>query len=155
MAFVEWDSTYSVNFAQIDRQHRRLFGMINQLHKAMTWQPTQGPATSGASAPEPLASVVHELATMAEVLDDLLDYMCYHFSVEEKLMLARSYPEYAVHKAAHTQFDERVQAFKRGFDAGEALRSTEIVQFLKDWLTRHIQVVDKKLGRFLNQEGLT
>jgi hemerythrin len=30
----------------------------------------------------------------------------------------------------------------------------EIVQFMKDWLTRHILVVDRKLGKFLNEKGL-
>lgn len=152
MAFIEWDDTYSVNFAQIDQQHQRLFDMINQLHVATTRQRAQGTVTGDGQEQETIASVVRELATMADVLDELLSYVYYHFSAEENLMLARSYPDYAVHKSAHTRFSERVQTFKQDFDEGGAVSSGEIVEFLKDWLTNHILIVDKKLGRFLSEK---
>ena len=153
MAFIDWDDTYSVNFAQIDQQHQRLFDMINQLHVATTRQRTQSTVTGDAQERETIASVVRELATMADVLDELLSYVYYHFSAEENLMLARSYPDYAAHKSAHTRFNERVLTFKQDFDEGGALCSSEIVEFLRDWLTNHILIVDKKLGRFLNEEN--
>ena len=63
MAFFEWDDNYSVGVAEIDQQHQRLIGLINELHEAMT----QG------SSRNALVSAIDELDTMASVLDALVD----------------------------------------------------------------------------------
>ena len=142
--FFEWDDSYSVGVAKIDRQHRRLIGLINELYEAM--QQGHGPNT--------LTSTVNELETMVSVLDELMDYSYYHFSTEEEYMIEYAYPEYDEHKRAHGRFVERIQAFKRDFDEGKALLSMEIVQFLQDWWKKHIVDVDKKYGPFFNEKGL-
>ena len=145
MTFVQWNDTYSINVAEVDRQHQQLFDLINELHEAMMEERTR----------HTMATVVHELDTMATVLKELMDYTSYHFSTEENYMVEHAYPECDVHKAAHSQFIERVQAFKQDFDGGQALHSVEIVEFIRDWWRSHILVVDKKLGAFLNEKGLT
>jgi len=142
--FFEWDDSYSVGVAKIDRQHRRLIGLINELYEAM--QQGHGPNT--------LTSTVNELETMVSVLDELMDYSYYHFSTEEEYMIEYAYPEYDEHKRAHGRFVERIQAFKRDFEEGKALLSMEIVQFLQDWWKKHIVDVDKKYGPFFNEKGL-
>ena len=143
--FIQWDDTYSINVAKVDQQHQRLFELINELHTAVTKSRVQPETTT----------VVRELATMATVLSELMDYTSDHFSTEENYMVTHAYPEYDVHRIAHGRFTERVQAFQRDFDDGRALRSMEIVEFIKDWWQRHILVVDKKLGVFLNEKGQT
>ncbi|MBN2562680.1 MAG: hemerythrin family protein [Phycisphaerae bacterium] len=143
--FIEWNDTYNINVAEVDQQHQRLFDLINELHEAMTESRVQPEATT----------TVHELTTMTDVLEELMDYTSYHFSTEEGHMTTRAYPEYGVHKSAHGQFIERVQALQRDFDSGRALHSMEIAEFIRDWWQRHILVVDKKLGVFLNEKGLT
>ena len=35
MVLFEWDDTYSVNVGEIDEQHQKLVGMLNDLHEAM------------------------------------------------------------------------------------------------------------------------
>ena len=145
MTFVQWSDAYSINVAEVDRQHQQLFDLINELHEAMT----------EARIERTMTTVVRELGTMATVLRELMDYTSRHFSMEQNHMVAHGYPEYAAHKNAHMQFTERVQAFKRDFDGGQALRSMEIVEFIGDWWQRHIIGVDKKLGAFLNEKGLT
>ena len=145
MTLVQWNDTYSINVAEVDRQHQQLFDLINELHEAMT----EGRVR------HTMATVVHELDTMATVLKELMDYTSYHFSTEEGYMVEHAYPERDVHKAAHAVFIERVQAFQQDFDGGQALYSVEIVEFIRDWWRSHILVVDKKLGAFLNERGLT
>ena len=145
MTFVQWNDTYSINVAEVDRQHQQLFDLINELHQAMM----EGPI------PHTTATLVHELDTMATVLKELMDYTSYHFSTEENYMVEHAYPERDVHRAAHAQFVERVQAFKRDFESGQALHSVEIVEFIWNWWRSHILVVDKKLGAFLNEKGQT
>jgi hemerythrin len=140
MAFCEWDHSYSVSVPEADRQHQRLFGLINQLHESMT--KTQQEAT--------VDSAIDELDTIESVLGDLVDYTEHHFSTEETYMLEHAYPAYAAHKVAHEHFVERVRAFQRDFEQGGALCSIEIIRFLKDWLENHIRTRDKELGAFLS-----
>jgi len=99
--------------------------------------------------------VVHEMATMADVLEELMDYTSYHFLTEENYMVEYAYPEYDVQRTAHGQFIERVEAFQRDFDNGRAVHSMEIVEFIRDWWLSHILVLDKTLGVFLTEKGLT
>ena len=35
MALLNWDSSLSVNVAEIDKQHKKLINMINELNEAM------------------------------------------------------------------------------------------------------------------------
>lgn len=145
MAFFEWDDSYSVNVAEIDKQHQRLIGLINELHEA----------TEQGKARDTTAGVVDELETILSVLDELVDYTSEHLALEEKYMLRYAYPQYAQHKAAHVEFVGRVQELRRDFDEAKALFPLQIVQFLKDWWMKHIADVDQKLGAFLNERGMT
>jgi hemerythrin len=43
---------------------------------------------------------------------------------------------------------------KKKFDAGNAVVSTEIMNFLRDWLTTHIMKTDKKMGQALGKLGV-
>jgi hemerythrin len=125
MAFCEWDDLYSIELAEADQQHRKLFDLINQLH-----------------------------GTIASVLDELVEYTEYHFATEERFMVEYEYPARAAHEAAHKHFVGRILKFKRDLHDGGALRSVEIIEFLRDWLQNHILTRDKELGAFLKKEGV-
>ncbi len=145
MAFCEWDDSYSVEVPKADRQHQRLFDLINQLHESIAKDEPEATVDS----------VVDELDTIESVLDELVDYASHHFSTEESYMLEYAYAAYASHKAAHEHFVQRVCTFQRDFEEGRALCSIEIIRFLKDWLENHIRTFDKQLGIFLSANRLT
>ncbi|MHC4698404.1 MAG: bacteriohemerythrin [Planctomycetota bacterium] len=146
MVFFEWDDSYSVNVEEIDEQHRDLFQLINEMHDVvMNDRKTRGTVTS----------MVNELRTMAAVLDELVAYAADHFSTEERCMRECCYPELAQHRKEHEDFADRIQAFKRGLDEGEAIRPHEILTFLKDWWRQHIMNVDKKYVPCLREAGCT
>ena len=69
MTFIEWNDDYSINLAEVDRQHQQLFNLINELHEAMMAGRIECTMTT----------VVHELATMVTVLKELMNYTSYHF----------------------------------------------------------------------------
>jgi hemerythrin len=144
MAFFEWNSIYSVNVREVDQQHRRLIDLINELHEAMTEDCEQ----------HTFASAVNEVDALGSMLEGLMDYAAHHFTTEETLMRQHDYPGYEAHSKAHSDFVDRVNRYKRDFEEGRALPSTKLVQFAKDWLTGHIQAVDKRLGVFLNEKGI-
>ena len=130
----EWDQKYSVNVREIDQQHMKLFELINELHEAMR--------------------VGQGREVMSQTLQGLVDYTKYHFSTEERYMTLYGYPEYANHKSEHRVFVDKVLEFQREFESGSLLLSLEVMDFLKNWLSRHILVNDKKYAPLFNDKGL-
>ncbi len=127
---ITWSMSLSVGNAEIDDQHRRLVGLINHLHEAMN----RG----------------RDRDVVGEVLVGLLDYTSTHFATEEQLMLRHTYPLYYRHKAAHDVFTAQVAQLHAAFQRGEVVVTLPLTEFLRDWLTDHIKVMDKELGTFLS-----
>jgi len=128
----EWKPEYSVGVAQIDAQHKQLFEMAADLHKAML----SGQAKSA----------------LASLLARLVSYTRSHFATEEGLMQSSHYSGYAHQKAEHDALTQKVMAFQKDFEAGRVAVSVEILQFLGGWLREHIGVTDRKFGAYLNSQ---
>lgn len=134
MPLISWTSALSTGVQEIDTQHKNLIEIVNRLNDAM--QGGQGKDALGT------------------VLDELVQYTVYHFGTEEKLMSEHDYAEKDKHFAEHRQLVADVSAFKEKFDGGNVMLSTEIMNFLRDWLSKHIMGTDKKLGQALNAVGV-
>ena len=68
---------------------------------------------------------------------------------EEKCMHMYNYSGALSHISEHKLLIKKVKEFRKKFEKGSASLTIEIMNFLKNWLTNHIKVVDKKLGEFL------
>jgi hemerythrin-like metal-binding protein len=124
----------STGVAEQDTQHKKLIDLINQLNDAM--------------------QAGHSADVLGKVLTELVNYTVLHFSYEEKLMAQHKYEDTPAHKAEHAKFVATAGDLKKKFDAGNAVISVEIMNFLRDWLTNHIMKTDKKLGQALNKLGV-
>jgi hemerythrin len=134
MPLITWGPMLTIGVKDIDDQHRKLVELLNQLNDAMH-------AGQGKD-------------TLAPVLNELVRYTVYHFGTEEKLMAQHKYADSPAHKGEHGKFVETVSAFKKKFDAGNAMLSTELMNFLRDWLSKHILQTDKKFAKALNLAGV-
>ncbi|MGV1100250.1 bacteriohemerythrin [Thiovibrio sp. JS02] len=134
MALITWKNDYSVNVKEIDEQHKQLINMINELHDAML-------AKKGKDA-------------LMSVLTKLANYCVSHFALEEKLMSSHGYPEFAAHKDVHNKMTDKVKSLMADVQAGKTTISIEVMNFLKNWLDKHIMGTDKKYGPFLNSKGV-
>jgi hemerythrin-like metal-binding protein len=134
MALLTWGPALAVGVKEIDDQHKKLIDLVNQLNDAMH-------AGKGRDA-------------LAAVLSELVKYTVYHFGTEERLMAQHKYELSVEHKAQHKKLIEDVGAFKAKFDGGNATISAEIMNFLRDWLGKHIMQTDKKLAQALNKAGV-
>jgi hemerythrin len=85
-----------------------------------------------------------------ELLDELSDYVSYHFVSEELWMMENSYPQYEQHIAEHNSYIKHLQEFQRGYKQGKAETSLEIFTFLRRWLIEHILKSDADYGRFIS-----
>lgn len=134
MALLTWNDSYSVKVKQLDEQHKKLIDLINQLYDAM--------------------KVGKGSEVIGPVLKSLITYTQTHFSTEEQLMKLHGYPDYDTHKNEHNQLVAQVSEIKKGMDAGKMPLTQNIMNFLRDWLIKHIQGDDKKYGPFLNNKGV-
>lgn len=134
MSLFKWDERLSVGVSEFDAQHKELVGYVNKLNDAMM----QGRGKN----------------IVSEVLDELIKYTESHFRAEEIKMETYGYPEYARHKAEHTLLIEKVQAFKRDFEAYKTSLTLELMQFLRQWVMDHIMKTDKRYSAFFNEKGV-
>jgi len=134
MALISWSNMLSTGVAEQDNQHKKLIDLINQLNDAM--------------------QAGHSADVLGKVLTELVNYTVLHFGYEEKLMAQHKYEDTPAHKLEHSKFVQTAGDLKKKFDAGNAVISVEIMNFLRDWLTNHIMKTDKKLGQALNKLGV-
>lgn len=134
MALLNWNSSYSVGVKTIDGQHTKLFEMINDLHGAM------------------MSGKTNEVT--GKLLHKLVNYTRDHFTAEEAMMTAAKYPGLDKHRIKHRTLTRQVEEFVAKFEKGEGMINIQLLSFLRDWLTNHIQVEDKEYSPWLVKAGL-
>ena len=112
---IEWKPEYSVNIPTIDKQHRGLLELFNQIADR------QQSANDAYSVFETLANYINE-----------------HLNTEEALMKEKRYPRYEAHKKQHDAFRQRVIELMAQYNMESPLIRDRLRLFLGDWLRNHI-----------------
>jgi len=128
-ARLRWHDDYSVGIEAIDKQHRRLFDLANQLAVEI-----------GSEA-------------VAEAVESLVAYTMYHFAEEEGLLRRHGYSEVEGHQQRHRTLLDQVREFGDRL-SGTGLSADELTDFLHKWIVNHILIEDRKFGPFLNSKGV-
>ena len=134
MALMKWDKSYSVGVQAIDSQHNALFDIINELHGAM------------------MVGQAHSMT--GPLLRKLLEYTNTHFSAEEEMMTAAEYPGLAAHKLQHRELIKQVKDYIARYEQGESTLNLHLLNFLRDWLTNHIQQEDMEYSPWMKEHGV-
>lgn len=137
MQTVNWSDAYSVGDDEIDRQHKRLLDIINELAAAVL---------AGASAPPGAAR---------KIFDRLAEYVTTHFAYEEQRIADAGYPidKVEAHRREHREILRRLQRFEAHLDTNGLETMRELLPFLYgDWLVNHICVVDSDYASCLAAE---
>ena len=129
-----WTQAYSVQIALLDRQHKGLFGTVDELNQAMS---------AGRGNEE-----------LIPILWKLLDYALAHFAAEESLMTEHAFAGLSTHRAEHERFRKSIETFLDDHKAGKCGVPVKLLFFLQTWLTDHVQHVDKQYTGFLNARGV-
>ena len=66
-------------------------------------------------------------------------------------MVSAAYPGLVAHRAKHQDLIRKVDAFAARFESGDIMLSIDLFNFLRDWLTTHIQKEDKEYSPWLSQ----
>ncbi|NLE90486.1 MAG: hemerythrin family protein [Dehalococcoidales bacterium] len=128
MALITWDESLSVKMDDIDQQHQKLFGLINDVHQGMS---------SGKG---------NEI--LGKIMADLLQYTKDHFSYEEKMLKRIGYPKLAEHQKVHVYLTDQVKQLHDKIATGKPLSPVSVSNFLKDWLKSHILKVDMHYSKY-------
>ncbi len=129
-----WDQNFETGIASIDGQHRKLFDMINDLHDAMQQKRSK--------------------EAIGQILGRLIDYTGSHFGHEEQAFRSTGYPEEGNHKQEHARLVEQVLALQAKFNSGEAVLTQSVIDFLQDWLIKHIKGTDMRYAPHLKKHGI-
>lgn len=132
--FIEWNSKYETGVAIFDNEHKILVSIINRLNSAME----KGKGT----------------AIINDIVKELIDYTATHFKHEEQLMEKYGYDTYREHKSIHVDFVNQVLKVQKDIQNGRVTVSTDLMEFLKEWLLKHIMGTDKEYAKFFNQKGI-
>jgi len=129
MSLFKWSSACSVYLPEIDAEHREIFRLGDELHKAL------------------LAGTA--LAQLKPILANLLEAEEQHFRHEERLMRAMRYDALAWHKRQHDTARRKSRELVKRIESGDTGAAGELLQYLSNWLGDHISVPDRMMGAYL------
>lgn len=130
MPIIQWhDNVYTTGIEDIDRQHKKLFVLINDAHDCVARD----------SDPE-------EIRRIVEKMDEYADY---HFKTEEKLMATYEKAEY--HKGKHNLFEVKTDEFLASLENNNPVAPLEVFRFLAEWLSAHILEDDMAFVRTIKR----
>jgi hemerythrin-like metal-binding protein len=136
-----WTENLSVGVKRFDEDHKRLIRMINELHGAL-----QDVDAQGKIAEDEIEIALHRLE----------NYFTTHCLQEEARMAETGYPGLEEHRQEHQKFFARVAEMSQRFRGSRDPRyATELMQFMYDWLTDHIFVIDRQYTAHLNAKGIS
>lgn len=117
------DDNLYVLFEEVDRQHANMFRIINMLSCMIRDGETDN---------------------LPIVIEELKHYVQYHFSTEEQLFKKYNYSDIEAHLAEHASFTEKIADFDFDLVIGNPDISINLLNYLKDWLQKHVLDSDKK-----------
>ena len=126
MSLFKWSNEHSVYLPEIDAEHRAIYRLGDELHKAMM---------AGADP-------VH----LKPILVNLLETSEQHFRHEERLMRAIHYTAFAWHKRQHDAVRGKSKALAKRIVDGDSAAAGELLEFLSEWLRGHLSVADRMMG---------
>ena len=100
------------------------------------------------------ADTSNDRASAEFVIDELIQYTVQHFAREEELLERLGYADLENHMGSHLALTRRVLALRERFVNGLSGRlSSDILDFLSNWLTNHILKDDMRYAPLIRAAG--
>jgi hemerythrin len=125
----QWRDTYTVYIPDVDLEHRALYRIADELHRAIL----------GGAVPGKINAKLQELT--AHIVE--------HFAHEENLMRETDYPAFDWHKRQHVHATRKTLDLAGRLRAGQPGAGLELLKFLDQWLSEHVGLTDKMMAAFL------
>ena len=125
MNLMRWRPSFSLGVPSVDQEHREMIELINGVYRAFSGQ-------TDADGIEAMLGEIHAAIGA-------------HFALEERLMRAASYPEYAVHKQDHESLLEQIRDLMDDYVADPGRGRLLLQARLSEWFERHFASFDARL----------
>lgn len=128
--FLRWDSDFKLHIEDIDNEHKLIIDNFAKLYELM--KDGQG----------------HEY--YGELLEFLKNYVNFHFEKEEAFQKEIGYDRITEHHELHEAFKKSIfEIFEE--HKGKTVSNIDLIKinlFVKEWLTHHILIEDRKYGEY-------
>ncbi|MGA3343697.1 MAG: bacteriohemerythrin [Terracidiphilus sp.] len=134
MALITWNSKYSVGVQVLDDQHKALLKVLNEFHAA----------SMTGKAKEVAGPSMRQIVALARE----------HFSTEQRMMESAGYPGLAEHRATHEKLAIKLTEFVSRHEKGDTTMYSQLLYFMRDWLSKHMQTEDQQYVPWLASHGV-
>ncbi|MBT3271605.1 MAG: hemerythrin family protein [Spirochaetales bacterium] len=124
MGVIQWTSKYEVDVRKIDRQHRKIVNILNQLYDMQE---------SG-----------KDNAAIQRIFNDLRKYITTHFKTEEEYLKELNCPGFGLQKDEHENFIDTICTYQKDYFKDKPLAIINLFNFVWDWFSNHILTVVKE-----------
>ena len=132
---LQWDESFRIGNEEIDRQHQRWIEFYNRLDEVMH-----------SDADEDSRSI------KADILEQMSEYVDYHFQHEEAYMRSIGFPDTKKHWRLHKNFRNEIYRISRSYQEGTLVLNSEIMDMIKRWLLDHIIKHDMEIKHYLRMQ---
>jgi hemerythrin len=129
---VSWDEKYSTGIPLIDNQHKELFSLTNELFKACR------------DRDDTLKGI------FKDTMSRMVEYVRFHFGVEQELLQRINYPEYHEHKKQHDELIRDILDTVKDYGEGKKFVPNHFVRTLREWILSHIALTDKRYATYIS-----
>lgn len=124
---MKWKPGYAIGVDIIDAQHKRLFELADEAEALLE-----------------LPHYMDKYDDIITIVQELKDYVIYHFEEEEKLLLSIKYNKFFGHKVHHQDFiSELNQMDIYSIDENQSEELLKITRLIVEWLISHVLVEDR------------
>lgn len=124
---IKWKDEYSIGIDRIDDEHKQLVKIANKAYEVINND-----------------FYTDKYDKIVEILKELEDYTVFHFNDEEDYMQQVGYKKFFSHKIEHEEFIQKIKNVDLNkMDYNQDKYLLEIVNFIVDWLVKHILEKDK------------
>ena len=116
-----WNDSYLLGIPMIDNQHKNFFVILDNLETLNQKQ---------------------EKSEMHSLINELQNYVIYHFQTEEDLMVKSQSPNIDLHVMEHELFRKKVEEFHHSYYNNNEELLNEMISFMRKWLIIHISGTD-------------
>jgi len=129
MQLLQWKPSFTLGVASVDTEHRGMINTINSVYATLEDE--------------------HSELEVNRVLGEIHAQISAHFALEERLMRAAGYAEYAQHKDSHEQLLDQIRDLMDSFSADPVAGRILLQESLSNWFGLHFATFDARLHSHL------
>lgn len=134
MNFIELTKNDLIGINSIDEQHQSMAVLVNKLYDKII-----------SADKKMIKNYLYKFLEVVEV----------HFETEENLMRSTKFSGYISHKLEHDRFYKQILTSTDRFSKGLETIEIEQLKGIRQWFFNHLELSDKKCGKYFIENGIS